>query len=107
MPIYHKLVRDGIPDIIKSQGKAYRMRTLDDEEYIHELRTKLMEESEEYFAAGSNEEAIEELADMLEVILALAEIHGSDGVALEKIRAKKAEWRGGFKDKVFLLDVED
>ncbi|MDQ0195460.1 nucleoside triphosphate pyrophosphohydrolase [Paenibacillus wynnii] len=107
MPSYNKLVRDGIPKLITSQGKAFNTRRLDAEEYLRELRTKLTEECNEYFAAGSDKEAIEELADMIEVILALAEAHGSDGETLERIRAKKAEQRGGFNERVFLLDVED
>jgi predicted house-cleaning noncanonical NTP pyrophosphatase (MazG superfamily) len=69
------------------------------------LKVKLNEESEEYFKAGNNQEALEELADMLEVIRALAESHGSDWVELEKIRADKAEARGGFHERVYLIDV--
>jgi len=103
---YHKLVRDRIPEIIISQGKTCRTRILDYGEYAAELRTKLNEETEEYLNADSDGQALEELADMLEVIFALAEIHGSDAAALEKIRASKANQRGGFKDRVFLLSVE-
>ncbi|MEK3986569.1 nucleoside triphosphate pyrophosphohydrolase [Paenibacillus sp. FSL K6-3166] len=95
MPVYEKLVRDGIPNLIASQGKDFKTRILDSKEYITELRKKLKEESEEYFRAVSNEEALEELADMLEVIQALAEL-----------RAEKAERRGGFKEQIFLIDVE-
>ncbi|WP_156417618.1 hypothetical protein [Paenibacillus etheri] len=43
---------------------------------------------------------------MLEVIQALAETHGSNSVELEKLRAEKAEHRGGFKDRIFLIEVE-
>jgi len=53
-------------------------RILDLEEYKQELRTKLQEESEEYMSAGSDQEALEELADMLEVIRALAKVHGAN-----------------------------
>jgi 8-oxo-dGTP diphosphatase len=104
---YHKLVRDRIPEIIITQGKTCRTRILDSGEYVTELRTKLYEETAEYLKADSDGQALEELADMLEVIFALAEIHGSDAGALEKIRAAKADQRGGFKDRVFLLDVEN
>ncbi|OMD39461.1 nucleoside triphosphate pyrophosphohydrolase [Paenibacillus odorifer] len=106
MPVYRKLVRDGIPNLITAQGEKYRVRTLEPKEYITELRKKLKEESEEYFQAASDEEALEELADMLEVIQALAETHGSNSAELEKLRAEKAERRGGFKDRIFLIDVE-
>ncbi|MNN85071.1 hypothetical protein D3C81_2023140 [compost metagenome] len=74
---------------------------------MQELRTKLREESEEYFSASNDKDALEELADMLEVIRALAEGHGSSPEELEKIRVGKAEKRGGFKDRVYLIDVDE
>ncbi|MDO7908880.1 nucleoside triphosphate pyrophosphohydrolase [Paenibacillus sp. JX-17] len=107
MPTYNKLVRDRIPHIITSQGKSCRTRILNPEEYKEELRTKLREESEEYFAAANNTDALEELADMLEVIRSLAEVHGSSTAELEKIRADKAEARGGFAERVFLIDADE
>jgi len=51
MPVYNKLVRDRIPQIIKSTGKGCRTRILDEEEYKEELVIKLKEESEEYYSA--------------------------------------------------------
>ncbi|MOA42162.1 hypothetical protein D3C78_1641910 [compost metagenome] len=74
---------------------------------MQELRTKLREESEEYFNANNNKDALEELADMLEIIRALAEGHGSNAEELEKIRVSKADKRGGFKDRVYLIDVDE
>ncbi|HEY4430035.1 MAG TPA: nucleoside triphosphate pyrophosphohydrolase [Paenibacillus sp.] len=106
MPVYEKLVRDGIPNLIAAQGKDFSTRLLEPQEYITELRKKLKEESEEYFQATKDEEALEELADMLEVIQALAETHGSNCAELEKLRAEKASHRGGFKNGVFLIEVE-
>lgn len=106
MPVYQKLVRDGIPNMITSQGKSSKTRILEPREYIAQLRNKLKEESEEYYEAVTDDEALEELADMLEVIHALAETHGSNYAALEKIRDEKAQSRGGFKERVFLIEVE-
>ncbi|GIP30277.1 hypothetical protein J23TS9_54070 [Paenibacillus sp. J23TS9] len=63
MPVYNKLVRDRIPDIIAAQGKQYTIKTLNQEEYIVELRKKLQEEHQEYITAGQDREAVEELAD--------------------------------------------
>ena len=37
MPVYHKLVRDLIPDIIEQSGKQCTLRTLNDEEYLASL----------------------------------------------------------------------
>ena len=42
--IYNKLVRDNIPNIIKSNGENPIIRILNDEEYKIELEKKLNEE---------------------------------------------------------------
>ncbi|CAH1224464.1 nucleoside triphosphate pyrophosphohydrolase [Paenibacillus sp. JJ-223] len=107
MPIYNKLVRDKIPHIITSSGKECRTRILDPEEYKQELRMKLHEESDEYFSAKNDQEALEELADMLEVIRSLAEVHGANAAQLDKLRADKAEAHGGFQERVYLIDVDE
>lgn len=107
MPLYNKLVRDKIPEVIKKTGKSYRVRTLNHHEYIIELKKKLTEEVDEYLNAPDDAEAIEELADILELIHALAKIHNSTINEVEAIRVEKANKRGGFQDKVFLIDVDD
>lgn len=107
MPVYNKLVRDLIPQVIKANGKECRTRILDEEEYEKELVIKLKEESEEYFSAQGPKESLEELADMLEIIRALATVHGATWEQLEALREKKAEARGGFQKQVYLIDVDD
>ena len=69
---FNKLVRDNIPEIIESGGEKPIIRTLDDEEYRLCLEEKLDEEVAEYHES----KAIEELADILEVIYALSEAQG-------------------------------
>ncbi|HWO97746.1 MAG TPA: nucleoside triphosphate pyrophosphohydrolase [Bacillus sp. (in: firmicutes)] len=107
MSVYNKLVRDRIPEIIEEAGKGYRTRVLNDDEYITELRKKAEEELNEYINSQTNEEAMEELADLLEVVYALTAAHGSSIEELEEVRKMKAEKRGGFREKIFLIDVED
>ncbi|MDR6999682.1 nucleoside triphosphate pyrophosphohydrolase [Neobacillus niacini] len=107
MPIYNKLVRDRIPEIIEDTGKTFSTKILNNNDYIKELRKKSFEELEEYMNTTNNEDAIEELADLLEIIHALAEYHESSIEKVEEVRQKKAEKRGGFKEKIFLIEVED
>jgi predicted house-cleaning noncanonical NTP pyrophosphatase (MazG superfamily) len=107
MPIYNKLVRDKIPQIIKASGKSPTTKILNEKEYITELRKKSQEELEEYLTAKTDQEALEELADLLEIIHNLAKVHGSTIDVVENLRAAKAEKRGGFSDKVFLIEVKD
>ncbi|WP_453989989.1 pyrophosphohydrolase domain-containing protein [Bacillus nitroreducens] len=107
MPVHNKLVRDKIPEIIESTGKKFITKVLSNEEYFEQLRKKSYEELEEYMNASNNENALEELADLLEIIHALAAAHGSSIEEVEEIRERKAQERGGFQEKIFLIEVED
>ena len=107
MPIYNKLVRDHIPKIIEKSGKKFTSRLLTDEEYILDINKKMHEELAEYEAATTNEDAIEELADLLELIHAAAAVYDTSFEELEKVREDKAKKRGGFDERIFLIEVED
>jgi predicted house-cleaning noncanonical NTP pyrophosphatase (MazG superfamily) len=92
-----KLVRDKIPQIIQSKGLEPVIYTAGAEEYSTRLRDKLREEVEEFLASDNDPE---ELADILEVLYALAEQAGTDRHQLEKLRAAKADDRGGFANQI-------
>lgn len=100
---YNKLVRDKIPEIIKSKGSIPITHIASDEEYQQKLKAKLQEEVDE-FLEDSHEE---ELADILEVIYALCDVYTFDKGKLEQLRIDKAEKRGGFKDKIILDEIKD
>ena len=103
MPIHNKLVRDKIPEIIEKTGKVCHIHTLTSDEYLAELDRKLNEECAEY----QTDKSLEELADMLEVMYAIAEARGYSIEELEKVRAEKAEKRGAFIEKIYLESVDD
>lgn len=107
MPTYNKLVRDRIPEVIESTGKRFLTRVLHETDYIVELKKKAFEELDEYVNTDNKKDAIEELADILEILHALAEYHTSSIEEVEEVRKQKAEKRGGFKEKIFLIEVED
>ena len=98
---YHKLVRDRIPEIIEADGKVCMFETLSDEDYIYLLDQKLNEELAEYQESKS----VEELADLLEVMQAVAKARGWTLEELERVRANKAAKRGGFEKKILLKEV--
>lgn len=104
MKTYNKLVRDKIPEIIEADGGTPHVHVLaDDETYLQALVTKLtQEEISEFLASRSPEE----LADMNEVLRALATAVGSSPEAVEAIRQKKFEERGGFEQRIFLESVD-
>ena len=101
--LHNKLVRDRIPEIIRASGKSCVTRVLDDVEYIAALDLKLQEELNEYLADGD----LEELADLLEVMMAAAKARGHDFSEVEAIRREKTAKRGGFDQRLFLESVTE
>lgn len=100
--IHHgKLVRDRIPEMIEAAGKRCTTRVLADAEYLAALDAKLTEELAEYQA----DKSMEELADLLEVIMAVVQARGHDFSEVERIRRDKADKRGGFLQRIWLEDV--
>ncbi len=97
---YHKLVRDRIPALMEAQGQKLRYRILDDREYTCCLEHKLDEEVAEYHA----DKTLEELADILEVVYALAGDLGASRQELQAAYEEKHALRGGFQEKIFLMD---
>lgn len=98
---YNKLVRDRIPEIIEENGDSCRSKILSDAEYTEALNAKLDEEVAEFH----KDQNAEELADIMEILYALAKTIGSNKEELEQIRAKKAEKRGAFEQKIFLIET--
>jgi len=100
---YNKLVRDRIPEIIEASGKTCKIEVLDNEAYLQMIDAKLDEELAEYH----KDQNLEELADLMEVIYAAAAARGYTLEQLEQIRAEKAAKRGGFYEKILLVEVAE
>lgn len=98
---HNKAIRDKIPEIIEKSGHSCNIRTLNDEEFLLEIRKKLSEEVTEY--NGSYE--ITELADILEVVYRIAQLQGISKEELENIRINKINERGSFEKNLFLIDT--
>lgn len=104
--VYNKLVRDNIPNIIKNNGETPITMILNDIEYKKELEKKLYEEYKEVIEATGSDR-IEELADMLEVIIALAELENKNLDDVILTAEQKREKRGAFKKRILLKEVID
>ena len=98
-----KLVRDRIPEIIRGDGKVPEVYQADLPEYRERLRAKLQEEVDEVLAATGDSAVVEELADVFEVVLAIADDLGVDEKRLREVAERKAEARGAFKERLVLL----
>lgn len=101
--VYHKLVRDRIPQIIREQGQECETRTLSQDEYLLMLDAKLQEEMQEYLEKHDPEE----MADLLEVCYALMAAHGHSPAEIESIRLEKQQKRGGFYQRILLEKVKE
>ncbi len=99
---YNKLVRDRIPEIIAHTGRRYEVRVASPAEARILLRAKLIEEAQEA-AASHEDDLIKELADVLEVVDALAAAYGLDREALLATQAQRRQDRGGFAQRLVLL----
>lgn len=100
--VYNKLVRNRIPEMIEAKGERCSIRILDDEEYRKCLEQKLDEEVGEFHQEGN----LEELADILEVVYALADSLGATTRELMEVYSAKHQQRGGFSDRIFLISKE-
>lgn len=100
---YNKLVRDRIPEIIKSQGKTCEVEILDDEAYLKALEDKLLEEVNEYRESHKDEELVDIFTTFMYILIA----KDIDMDALNRLVFAKGKKRGFFDDKVFLKWVDD
>ena len=98
---YGKLIRDNIPEIIRSNGQTPVVRELSDDEYRACLNEKLLEEVREYLVNN----CVEELCDIMEVAEALAAAMGCSAAEMHTVRAQKALTNGRFEKKLLLEEV--
>lgn len=94
-----KVVRDRVPEIIRSSGSEYFVNKFSDFTFLQELENKLIEVLKEYLESKE----LEELADLMEIIFRIAELRGFSKDELEALRLKKKEEKGGFEKNLVLL----
>lgn len=102
-----KLVRDRIPSIIALEGHSKplieqripKISKADPELFPRLLEAKLLEELGEYMREPREPS---ELVDILEVVYALAELHGWSAEELNIRRQHKLALKGGFENRIVL-----
>lgn len=108
--IYNKLVRDKIPEIIAGQGKKVTFRAVRGEELKQALKDKLIEEAFELANAETEEQIIEEIADVAEVLEQITREFiesGGNFPKVDNMKKKKGSEKGTFLKGYFLESVED
>ncbi len=98
----NKLWRDNAPVMMEKHGSVIHFKQLSDQEFDHELRSKLLEEADEVKAASSNKMLIEELADLYEVIDSLIALHKIDKDQILRAQEQKRDERGGFMGRAYI-----
>ncbi len=103
---FSKLVRDKIVESIISVGNKPNWKTLSDEDFVKELKNKIVEEAAEVPRTGDPQEVVKELADLQELIDNLLPVLGVSEKEFKEIQKKKNEDRGSFKKRQYIEDVE-
>lgn len=99
---FDKLVRDNIPEMMKALGAKLTCKNLPFDDYVRELKKKLLEESHEVLISNNKEELIEEIADVFEVLYNLMSANNISHDDVEAVRISKNESKGSFKKARFI-----
>ncbi len=99
---HKKLVRDKLPEIIKATGEEGEVRVMGKREFEGELEKKLVEETKELLGVP-RKDLPKEMADVLELLKSIAELHKIDFKSVEEKQIEKRKERGGFKKRLFLI----
>jgi len=102
---YAKLVRDKIPEKIKKSGGSVNQKILNSSQYLHALKTKLIEEGQELVSAKRPNEILDELADIQEIIDNLLLALKSKAQDLKKIQKEKNKKNGSFRAKIYINHI--
>ncbi len=101
-----KLIRDKMPKIMRASGIQVFERVMENDEYLRRLKEKILEEAKEVIASESDKEMREELADLMEVMLALAKVYGMEFGDIQQAAEQKRVEKGGFDNRIYNAFVE-
>lgn len=99
--IFKKLIRDKVLDDMLKSGQEPLYHVMEDEEYLSELKKKLIEEAYE-LSSASPAQLLEEIADLQEVIDCLVEASKSTREDISKIQSQKITKKGSFKRRIYV-----
>jgi predicted house-cleaning noncanonical NTP pyrophosphatase (MazG superfamily) len=103
------LVRDNMIKFMEDRGVKVSYRTLGDDEYITELKSKVVEEANELAKENKREELVFEIADVLEVLDGLKTALNITDDEVLTAKKDKAKRRGGFEKRLYtdFIEVEE
>lgn len=105
---YNKLVRDKVLKLLTAQGYTYECdKYISHKSYRKALADILEDDIRFLLGTGIKDNHLDRLADMLEVVYALAHDCGINKKALELARASKEKEKGKYREKIKLISVDD
>jgi len=102
----NKLWRDRTPENMIKTGAIIHVTRLNDEEYKKRLGLKLIEEAQEVYQTQSQDELLNELADVLEVIDCIIKFHQLSKNDIIQRQAEKRNYRGSFLERKYVTIAE-
>jgi len=103
---FDKLIRSKIPARMEDEGVSVNRNSLSKSEYLSELKKKILEEAQEVHDAESKEDLITELADVMEVIHAIADANAISLTDIENAQLEKREINGHFLPENYINYIE-
>lgn len=91
---------------MKDEGVVVNSNSLSELAYMTELKKKIIEEAQEVHDANSKEDLTTELADVMEVIHAIAEANQISIEEIKAAQAKKREVNGYFLPENYINYIE-
>ena len=103
------LVRNNRIKEMEKLGIVVNHKILSDEEYLEELKNKLIEETNEVIEAKSIDELSAEICDVLEVIEHMVDAYKLDMNDIQQIKKKKQDEVGKFdkKNKTLWVEIDE
>lgn len=104
--IFNKLIRSKLPKRMEEEGVILSKKSLSKEDYIKELKNKIIEESLEVKESYDKESLTIELADVMEVIYSIANVSDISINDIENARLEKREINGFFSPDNYIYHIE-
>ena len=102
----NKLWRDKLIAIREAAGAVVHVIPLSHAEYSEEIGMKLVEEANEVYAAGTHQEMVDEIVDVLEAIDCILAFHGISQDEIRKHKEAKLLEFGSYTDQRLVDYVE-
>lgn len=100
---YNKLVRDRVPEILKSSGHQVEYKILSESQLLLALQDKLLEKAQK-FAEKPTENDISDMFELMDLIIDKFEY---EQMHIDYLRLKNRELQGGYTQNIYLISVDD